>query len=161
MPEALKDLCEPHFWAILITAAVMVLLFAAGVGLKPLINLIIKWLSKAETEVNINIPGSVASQEEMERHSTKMGEIMADSKNDAFKLSLQYNEKEFARLDKRVDQLWEHHETLEKELLAKIEKLGDDALLRHENLKEGIYTWKKEVLDITHLILAELRGGGK
>jgi hypothetical protein len=168
--ETLKHLCEPHFWAIVITIGVMTLFAAAGVGLRPVINVIIKWLSKTGTEVNINLGANeeeemgrhkTASEKEVDRHSDRMGEIMVDSRTDAFHLFQKFSEKEIDRIDKRVDTLWEHHEAAEKELLAKIETLGKDAIARHDQLKEGISIWKKEVLHNTQLILEAIKAGGK
>lgn len=58
MGEALKELCAPHFWAIILTAAVLILFFGAGVALRPLIrkllDALIKRLSGEHVEVNIS-----------------------------------------------------------------------------------------------------------
>ena len=78
MEEYLKELCAPHFWPIVITIAVMIVLMASGVAIRPLLvalfGAIINKLKGGGETVNINLGANVKA--EMAEHGRKMGVIM-------------------------------------------------------------------------------------
>ena len=75
MEEYLKELCAPHFWPIVITIAVMIVLMASGVAIRPLLvalfGAIINKLKGGGETVNINLGANVKA--EMAEHGRKMG----------------------------------------------------------------------------------------
>ncbi len=85
MEEYLKELCAPHFWPIVITIAVMIVLMASGVAIRPLLvalfGAIINKLKGGGETVNINLGANVKA--EMAEHGRKMGVIMDAAKEKA------------------------------------------------------------------------------
>ena len=141
MEQSLKDLCEPHLWAIAIVLLVLILmgplLYGAGVLLKPLIgkaiNAGLKRLSGESTEVNVNL-GNAGTQE-MSRHSDEMGEIMAKDKQscigcpgliDPTKCPMHEAERERSlRNEKSIKELWDHFGNLQNELKKEIGEIKE------------------------------------
>src|SRR5208337_1273424 len=112
MEEYFKELCAPHFWPIVITIAVMLLLMGSGVALRPLlkqlINAGLKRLSGESVEVNIN-PGITGGP--MAESSTVCEGCDLYKKcpmREAEKQRSLTNQKDIEKVDKRVDTLWEH-----------------------------------------------------
>jgi len=135
MEQSLKDLCEPHLWAIAIVLLVLLLLgpllYGAGVLLKPLIgkaiNAGLKRLSGESVEVNINpgitggpMPGPnspIACDEcgfykKCLMHERRVSESKA-------------NKEAIAKVDKRIDTLWTAHEQLQRDMISGFDHLRD------------------------------------
>jgi predicted nuclease with TOPRIM domain len=166
MLETLTALCQPYLWTIAVILMAVVILQAAGVGVGTLIKAAIAWLTRnrAKTEVNVNVGTAEARElirhteavkQEVNEHNEKMGGLMPE-KSEFLRLFEKQTEKDFARVDKRIDQLWDHHEKLEKDLFDRLEAIMRDYQDRDNKLKEALYSWKKEVLENQKLILAAI-----
>src|SRR5208337_389064 len=154
MEEYFKELCAPHFWPIVITIAVMLLLMGSGVALRPLlkqlINAGLKRLSGESTEVNVNLG------------TTETGEIMAHDKaaamcagcpgmTDPAKCPLHEaevrgriaNENAIKEIKEEMIRIWQHHEKLkedfQKELkdglasVVKVAKENKDSIIQNQD----------------------------
>jgi hypothetical protein len=148
MEEFLKQVCAPHFWPIVITIAVMLLFFGAGVGLKPLINAIIKWFGKADTEVTVNLGAKEGEPMALPPAQCEKCRLWEQcQKHEAEALRSHINERGIETVNKRVDDIWKHIETAERETAAKF-----------DHLQTQIGNWKTEIVNNQNRIIDLLKG---
>ena len=118
MHNAFQELCAPHFWAIIITAAVVIFLVAGGQGLKPLIKAFINRLSGEHVEVNVIGEGGEMSGKLKEScKGCTLGDI---PKNCPF------HEAEHERSKRNEDEiknLWTQQGVLRTEIMGKLDAI--------------------------------------
>lgn len=117
MTDFFKDLCAPHFWAIVITIVTMLLLVGAGVALRPalrkLLDALIKRLSGEHVEVNINA-GQGEAMPGKKAECVACG-LLVDPTKCPLHVSEHYRS---LRNEEDIKNLWQHFEDLSKEMRA-------------------------------------------
>jgi hypothetical protein len=116
--ETIKELCAPHFWAIILTAAAVIFLVAGGQNLKPLIKALINRLSGEHVEVNVIGEGGEMPGKQKEFCKTcGLGDI---PKNCPF------HEAEHERSKRNEDEiknLWTQQGVLRTEIMGKLDAI--------------------------------------
>jgi hypothetical protein len=155
--EFLKQVCAPHFWPIVITIAVMIMLMASGVALGPMLKGVITALTKRlagdSVEVNIN-PASAAGEEEMSKAHTICEGCELYKKcpmHEAEKQRSLANKEDIKEIKSEMTRIWEHHDQLKDQLREEL-RLGLESIAKLANEN------KDAIIANQGRILAKLEG---
>ena len=123
MADFIKELCAPHFWAILLTIGLMLLLLGAGVAIRPLLKKLldagINRLSGGRVEVNVIGEGGEVSGKQKEMCKT-CGIVTDIPKNCPFHEAEHERSK---RNEEEINKLWQNQSAIRTEIMTKLDAI--------------------------------------
>ncbi len=138
--DALKELCAPHFWAILITAGTIIFLVASGQKIGPIFGAALKKIFGAPAEVNVNLGGGEMARTPKECETC--GLVV-----DPTKCVMHQSEHERSlRNEEQIKALWANYEKMRGEMNAGFQETrqtiinGQTAILKA--LGQRPHDWK-------------------